>query len=123
MNHGKPDISAEPETAHFDGLKPLSLEEAADFLRMAPETLRRKARSGEVPAAKPGKQWVFIAEDLIEFVRSQYSASTQSILTNRKQTRSETWLSSSVAKKASITPISQRRTEKEYESLLRPQTK
>ena len=52
----------------------LDLKEAAAFLKMHPQTLRSKAVSGEIPGAKPGKKWVFIEEDLVEYVRSQYPA-------------------------------------------------
>ena len=45
-------------------MKTLDLQEAASFLRMHPETLRRQAVSGEIPSARPGKCWVFIDEDL-----------------------------------------------------------
>jgi len=49
------------------------LYEAADFLKMHWQTLREKAVSGEIPAAKPAKQWVFLVEDLVSYLRSQYS--------------------------------------------------
>lgn len=51
----------------------LNLKEAAAFLHLHPMTLLRKAQSGEVPAAKPCKCWVFIELDLVEYLRSQYS--------------------------------------------------
>ena len=51
----------------------LSLEEAAEILGLHPETLRQKAKTGEVPAAKPGKRWVFYHPDLIAYLRSLYS--------------------------------------------------
>jgi excisionase family DNA binding protein len=55
-------------------VKTLTLEEAADFLKMHPMTVQEKARSGEIPAAKPGRRWVFIDVDLVEYLRSQYSS-------------------------------------------------
>ncbi|MET0015035.1 MAG: helix-turn-helix domain-containing protein [Sedimenticola sp.] len=123
MRSEKSNLTATLCEEHRACSKPLSLLEAAAFLRMAPETLRRKARSGEVPAAKPGKQWIFIVEDLIQFVRSQYNTKSQHILSSEINTKEYPWNSSQEARKASITPISQRRTEREYESLLRPRTK
>lgn len=51
----------------------LDLYEAANFLKMHWQTLRGKAASGEIPAAKPAKQWVFLVEDLVSYLRSQYS--------------------------------------------------
>jgi len=46
----------------------MTLEEAADFLRLNAEVLRRKARQGEVPAAKIGRQWRFRLSRLIEWL-------------------------------------------------------
>jgi excisionase family DNA binding protein len=57
----------------------LDLNEAAGFLRMNAETLRRKAKSGEIPGAKVGKQWVFIDEDLAAYIRSQYASPRQTV--------------------------------------------
>lgn len=50
-----------------------NLEQAAAFLHLHPMTLLRKAQSGEVPAAKPGKRWVFLEIDLTVYLRSKYS--------------------------------------------------
>jgi excisionase family DNA binding protein len=50
----------------------LTLPQAADLLKIHPVTLQDKARSGEIPAAKIGKCWVFIEVDLLEYIRSQY---------------------------------------------------
>lgn len=55
----------------------LTLKEAAEWLHMSPAVLCRKARSGLVPAAKPGKHWIFLADDLAAYVRSLYPASRQ----------------------------------------------
>jgi excisionase family DNA binding protein len=48
------------------------LNEAADFLKMHRESLRRLAISGEVPARKVGKKWVFIREHLADYVSGRY---------------------------------------------------
>ncbi|HHG91039.1 MAG TPA: DNA-binding protein, partial [Devosia sp.] len=48
----------------------MNLEEAADFLKMSAEDLRRKAKTGRIPGAKPGKQWVFLETDLVAYLRS-----------------------------------------------------
>lgn len=53
------------------------LQEAAAFLQMSPAALREKAKSGRVPAAKPGKCWVFLEDDLVAYVRSLYAGSGQ----------------------------------------------
>ena len=54
----------------------LTLEEAALWLKMHPHTLERKARAGLLPGAKPGRRWVFIEEDLAEWIR-QHSREVQ----------------------------------------------
>jgi excisionase family DNA binding protein len=53
-------------------MRTLTLQEAARLLHIHPITLLRKAQSGEVPAAKPGKCWVFIDIDLVDYLRSNY---------------------------------------------------
>lgn len=45
-------------------MQTLNLLEAATFLRMHPEELRRRAKLGHIPGAKPGKSWVFLQDDL-----------------------------------------------------------
>ncbi len=50
----------------------LDLREAADFLLMNAEVLRRKASKGEVPGRKTGKRWVFIKEHLADWVSGRY---------------------------------------------------
>src|SRR5437868_567653 len=57
----------------------LGLHEAAAFLRLHPEELRRRARLGIVPGAKPGKRWVFLEADLAEYLRALYSAHRQAL--------------------------------------------
>ena len=53
-------------------METLTVEEAAAFLKMHPDTLSAQAKAGEVPAAKMGKRWVFVKADLIEHIRSKY---------------------------------------------------
>lgn len=47
----------------------LTLGEAASYLRLAPITLYRKARRGEIPAAKVGKSWRFHRDQLAEWLK------------------------------------------------------
>jgi hypothetical protein len=58
------------------------LREAAMFLRMSPAVLCRKARKGEIKAAKPGKCWVFLEADLVAYLGSLYSQSWQAPLSD-----------------------------------------
>ncbi|WP_010597645.1 helix-turn-helix domain-containing protein [Rickettsiella massiliensis] len=53
-------------------MKTFNLEEAAKFLKMNPEGLRRLAATRKIPAAKPGRCWCFLEEDLVNYVRSLY---------------------------------------------------
>jgi hypothetical protein len=53
-------------------VKSLNLVEAAEFLRLHPITLLRKAQTGEIPGAKPGKRWVFLDVDLADYLRANY---------------------------------------------------
>jgi hypothetical protein len=46
----------------------LDLDEAADFLKMNPEVLRRKAKLGLIPGRKAGKRWIFVCEHLADWV-------------------------------------------------------
>ena len=53
-------------------MQTFSIEEAAAFLKVHPVTLTRMAARGEIPAAKPGKQWVFLDVDLADWLRAKY---------------------------------------------------
>ena len=52
-------------------MKTCNLLEAAKFLHMSPSALRTKVKQGLVKAAKPGKRWVFLESDLVEYLRSE----------------------------------------------------
>lgn len=47
----------------------LSAEEAAQFLGLNPDDVRRYARKGMIPARKVGKRWLFHKAHLIEWLR------------------------------------------------------
>ncbi len=55
----------------------LTLKEAARFLKLSPEALRRKAKAGVIPGAKPGKCWCFHEPDLVDYLRSRYARPRQ----------------------------------------------
>jgi len=59
-------------------MKTLILNEAANFLHMNPEVLRRKAKQGEIPGRKVGRKWVFVKEHLADFISGRYSAPERS---------------------------------------------
>jgi hypothetical protein len=60
-------------------METLDLEQAAHFLKLHPEELRRRAKAGLVPAAKVGKCWVFLEPDLADYVRSLYAVPRQAL--------------------------------------------
>ena len=41
----------------------LDLKEAAQFLKLHWQTVRKRAVSGEIPAANLGRRWVFLKAD------------------------------------------------------------
>jgi excisionase family DNA binding protein len=55
-------------------MRTMDIKEASAFLRIHPVTLYKMAKHGEVPAAKPGKKWVFIDVDLADWIRSKYQS-------------------------------------------------
>ena len=57
----------------------LTLIEAARFLKIHPEELRQRAKAGRVPGAKVGRAWVFLHEDLAQYLRSLYSRPRQAL--------------------------------------------
>lgn len=52
----------------------LNLEETAKFLKVHTETISRLAKNGQLPGAKIGRAWVFLEEDLVEYLRDQIQA-------------------------------------------------
>ncbi|MBE0436550.1 MAG: helix-turn-helix domain-containing protein [Methylomicrobium sp.] len=55
-------------------MKTLDLAEAAQLLKLHPQTVLQRAHAGDIPAAKPGKCRVFIEEDLLNWLRSHYNS-------------------------------------------------
>lgn len=50
----------------------LSLAQASRMLKAHPETITEAIRSRKLPATKVGRAWVFVDDDLIGWVRTQY---------------------------------------------------
>ncbi|WP_427501336.1 helix-turn-helix domain-containing protein [Methylomonas sp. MED-D] len=102
-------------------MKTLDLHAATDLLKLHPSTVLAKARAGEIPAAKPGKCWVFIEDDLIAYLRGLYTSPRQDASEEPKQ---EAAWSRSLKEPAQITGITSfRLTEKQYTDLLEPPKK
>ncbi len=58
-------------------MKTLNLEEAATYLLMNAEVLRRKASDGEIPGRKAGKRWVFVQDHLADWISGRYPVNGQ----------------------------------------------
>lgn len=50
----------------------VGLKDGAQLIGVSPSTMRELAAAGKIPGAKPGRAWVFIREDLLGYLRSQY---------------------------------------------------
>jgi hypothetical protein len=66
-------------------VRTLGLKDAAAFLKVHPEELRRRAKAGKVPAAKVGRAWVFLDIDLAEYLRSLYGQPRQALRVTFKE--------------------------------------
>ena len=94
-------------------METLTLSEAAEFLKVHPQTLRQRAKSGEIPGAKVGRSWVFLEEDLVRVIRARYSG------TGRASVNTGDFPCSTDAQIAKNTgAVSPAQTERRYEDLL-----
>ena len=48
----------------------LNVDQAAEFLGFSAYTVREKARSGEIPGRKVGREWRFSREQLLDWLRA-----------------------------------------------------
>jgi excisionase family DNA binding protein len=48
----------------------LNVDQAAEFLGFSAYTVREKARTGEIPGRKVGREWRFSREQLLEWLRA-----------------------------------------------------
>jgi hypothetical protein len=83
---------------------------------MHPVTLQGKVKAGLIPGAKPGKSWVFIDEDLANYLRSLYTGHGKRIASQNGETQC-----SLNAKMSGITNL--QLVKKQYTDLLAPPTK
>ncbi len=95
----------------------LDLYEAADFLKMHWQTLRAKAVRGEIPAAKPAKQWVFLREDLVSYLRSNYAQYRLELQVQQNRGGSLCCISDETQSSGGVSSLHQ--TENEYTYLLK----
>lgn len=95
--------------------KTLTLQQTAEFLNLNPETVRRHAIQGKIPAARFGRKWVFIQQDLAQFLRNQYSnpESVVQVVDNNEESLCQSTLETTSGGLSSF-----HQTEKEYNALL-----
>jgi excisionase family DNA binding protein len=96
-------------------MRTYDVQEAAAFLRMSPAVLRVHAREGRLKAAKPGKRWVFLEEDLAAYLRQLYARRRQAPLSGSNLEESKWESSNAVMSGGSTSP---HHTASEYADLL-----
>jgi Helix-turn-helix domain len=52
-------------------MKTLDIDQCAEFLKINITAATEMAAVGELPGARIGRAWVFLEEDLVEYVRTQ----------------------------------------------------
>ena len=98
----------------------LTLRQAAAFLALHPNTVRSLVRAGQLPGAKTGRNWRFIATDLVTWIRTRYPERARVQLS--ADDKEAKWHSIDV--QAHIMSNSQHRTERQLDILLeRPTAK
>ena len=101
-------------TVRDDRPKMLSLREAAAFLGVHPNTVRAQVRQGIIPGSKVGRDWRFLHDDLVAWIRSGYREAARVQLSALE--REAIWHSTDV--QADTMSSSQRRTEQALDDLL-----
>ena len=54
----------------------MDLSDVASFLGAKPETVAQLARRGELPGAQIGKGWIFLRENVVEYLRDRIMRDT-----------------------------------------------
>src|SRR3954453_12737572 len=96
-------------------MRTFDLHEAERWLHMSPAVLRLHARQGRIKAAKPGKRWVFLEEDLAAYLGQLYAVRRQAPLSGPNSEKSIWGYTNAAMSGGSISP---RQTAREYASLL-----
>ena len=58
-------------------MKTFDLEECANYLKVNPTTVQGLAAEGKIPGAKIGRAWVFMEEDVADYLREQIRIQTR----------------------------------------------
>jgi len=94
----------------------LTLTEAAELLKIHPQTLRNKVIDGEICGAKIGRAWVFLEEDLVSTIRTRYVDTGWS---SKNHGDTTCYTDDKIAKYGGVDLV--RRKENKYEELLKLQ--
>ena len=65
-------------------MRSCNLDECADFLKIHGDSAADLAASGGIPAAKIGRRWVFLEENLVAYLRTEIR-----VQTNERQERAD----------------------------------
>ncbi len=57
-------------------MRTYDIERAAKFLNISADTMKELAQNGVVPGAKIGKCWVFVDDDLADYLRKEVAKQT-----------------------------------------------
>ncbi|MQR02472.1 helix-turn-helix domain-containing protein [Glaciimonas soli] len=78
-------------------MRTLDVDECAEFLKVERSTVLKLAGEGKLPGAKIGRAWVFLEDDLVEYVRTQVRAQMR-----ERQAKAE--ISDMLERSAAVTP-------------------
>src|SRR5690554_7482031 len=101
-------------------MKTYNLQQAAAYLHMSASHLGELARSKRIKAAKPGKSWVFLEIDLVEYLDALYAFGVNTPQQGCDEETSS-WHCTNVETSGGL--ASRHQTEREYLALLAPQTR
>ncbi|WP_092593211.1 helix-turn-helix domain-containing protein [Pseudidiomarina indica] len=101
-------------------MKTYDLHQAAKYLCMSASHLGELARCKRIKAAKPGKRWVFLEKDLVEYLDALYSSGVNTPQQGCDEEESS-WHCINVGTSGGL--ASRRQVVKEYNKLLAPKTR
>ena len=58
-------------------MRTFNLKECAQFLKIGESTAQALAAAGRIPGAKVGVAWVFLEDDIVEFLRNRVREETE----------------------------------------------
>lgn len=102
-------------------MQTLDLIEAAEYLKMNAEVLRRKTKNGEIPGRKAGKCYVFVKEHLADWISGRYPEHGRELRVidgGKQQTEGNLCQSINAVKVKHGGSTSPQQTETEYDNLL-----